>query len=154
MLCISMKAGEYFTVGSDTVVQYNHLYGDRVHLMIHAPKEVPIVRGTVLERSGGPPAWWTPRPSMSGSSPGTARKRTLWRMCAGRWTGWATVRRSGCCGKSWTLFFPGPRKTGRRDNPIWISAGPRPVEIYSAPEVPRAAAAAGGRDGAKRSVPW
>ena len=53
MLCISMKAGEYFTVGSDTVVQYNRLYGDRVHLMIHAPKEVPIVRGTVLERSGG-----------------------------------------------------------------------------------------------------
>ncbi len=53
MLCISMKPSEYFTVGNDTVVQFDRLSGDRVHLIISAPKEVPILRGDVLERRGG-----------------------------------------------------------------------------------------------------
>lgn len=53
MLCISMKAGEYFVIGEKTVVQYDRLSGDRVHLTINAPREVPILRGDVLERSGG-----------------------------------------------------------------------------------------------------
>lgn len=53
MLCISMKTGEYFTVNGDTVIQYDRLYGDRVHLCIHAPREIPIVRGAALERNGG-----------------------------------------------------------------------------------------------------
>ena len=53
MLCISMRAGDYFTVGKDTVVQFDRLTGDRVHLTINAPREVPILRGDVLERSGG-----------------------------------------------------------------------------------------------------
>jgi sRNA-binding carbon storage regulator CsrA len=53
MLCISMKPSEYFTVGKETVVQFDRLSGDRVHLIISAPKEVPILRGDVLERRGG-----------------------------------------------------------------------------------------------------
>ena len=53
MLCISMRAGDYFTVGSSTVVQFDRFTGDRVHLTINAPREVPILRGDVLERSGG-----------------------------------------------------------------------------------------------------
>ena len=53
MLCISMKPGEYFTVGGSTVVQLDRLTGDRVHLTVNAPREVPILRGAVLERSGG-----------------------------------------------------------------------------------------------------
>lgn len=53
MLRISMKPGEYFTVGSDTVVQFDRLRGDRAHLIITAPREVPILRGAVLEREGG-----------------------------------------------------------------------------------------------------
>ncbi len=53
MLRISMKAGDYFTVGSDTVVQFDRLTGERVHLTINAPREVPILRGEVLERNGG-----------------------------------------------------------------------------------------------------
>ena len=32
MLCISMRAGDYFTVGGSTVVQFDRLTGDRVHL--------------------------------------------------------------------------------------------------------------------------
>ena len=53
MLCITLKCGEYFTVGNDTVVQYDKLSGDRIHLTIQAPREVPILRGEVLERNGG-----------------------------------------------------------------------------------------------------
>lgn len=53
MLCISMRAGDYFTVGENTVVQFDRLTGDRVHLTINAPREVPVLRGDVLERSGG-----------------------------------------------------------------------------------------------------
>lgn len=52
MLCISMKAGDYFTVGSSTVVQFERLNGERIHLTINAPREVPILRGDVLERGG------------------------------------------------------------------------------------------------------
>lgn len=53
MLRISMKPGEYFTVGSSTVVQFDRLQGDRAHLIVTAPREVPILRGAVLEREGG-----------------------------------------------------------------------------------------------------
>ena len=53
MLCISMRAGDYFTVGSSTVVQFDRLTGDRAHMTINAPREVPILRGDVLEREGG-----------------------------------------------------------------------------------------------------
>lgn len=55
MLCFTMKRGEYFTVGSDTVILFDQLSSDRVHLSIHAPRDVPIVRSAVLERSGNPP---------------------------------------------------------------------------------------------------
>ena len=53
MLCISLMPGEYFTVGGSTVIQYDRLSGERTHLTIHAPREVPILRGEVLERNGG-----------------------------------------------------------------------------------------------------
>ena len=53
MLCISMTPGEYFTVDGQTVIQLDRLTGERVHLTIHAPREVPILRGEVLERNGG-----------------------------------------------------------------------------------------------------
>jgi len=44
---------DYFVVGNDTVIQYDRISGDKIHLTINAPKEVPIVRGKVLEREGG-----------------------------------------------------------------------------------------------------
>lgn len=53
MLCISLMPGEYFTVGGNTVIQYDRLSGERTHLTIHAPREVAILRGEVLERNGG-----------------------------------------------------------------------------------------------------
>lgn len=63
MLCFTIKCGEYFTVGGDTVVLFDQLAGDRAHLSIEAPRDVPIVRGTVLEREGAPkPAGLTSAP--------------------------------------------------------------------------------------------
>lgn len=55
MLCITMKRGEYFTVNNDTVILFDQLSGERAHLTIHAPRNVAIVRGAVLERGGNPP---------------------------------------------------------------------------------------------------
>ena len=53
MLCITLLPGDYFTVGSDTVIQFDRLSGERIHLIVNAPREVPILRGEVLERQGG-----------------------------------------------------------------------------------------------------
>ena len=53
MLCITMRKVDYFLIGKDIVVQLDTLSGSRVHLTINAPKDVPIVRGEVLERNGG-----------------------------------------------------------------------------------------------------
>ena len=55
MLCITMKRGEYFTVDGETVILFDQLSGERAHLTIHAPRNVAIVRGAVLERNGNPP---------------------------------------------------------------------------------------------------
>ena len=53
MLCITLLPGDYFTMGNDTVIQFDRLSGERVHLIVNAPREVPILRGEVLERQGG-----------------------------------------------------------------------------------------------------
>ena len=55
MLCITMKRGEYFTVDGETVILFDQLSGERAHRTIHAPRNVAIVRGAVLERNGNPP---------------------------------------------------------------------------------------------------
>lgn len=54
MLCFSMRPGEYFTVGGDAVIQLERVSGDRIHLIINAPREVSVLRGSVLERQGLP----------------------------------------------------------------------------------------------------
>ena len=41
MLCITMK------------IRLDRLSDERVHLAIQAPRELPILRGNVLEREGG-----------------------------------------------------------------------------------------------------
>jgi len=53
MLCITMRRGDYVAIGDGIVVQIEYLNNERVHLAIDAPREVPIVRGEVLERGGG-----------------------------------------------------------------------------------------------------
>ena len=53
MLCLSLAPGEYVTVGSDVVLQFDRMSGDHCKLLIQAPREIPVVRGEVLERAGG-----------------------------------------------------------------------------------------------------
>ncbi|NCE66398.1 carbon storage regulator [Pseudoflavonifractor sp. 524-17] len=52
MLCLGLNQGEYLTIGSDVVIQLDRITGDRCKLVIKAPREIPIVRGAVLERHG------------------------------------------------------------------------------------------------------
>ncbi len=52
MLCLSLLPGEYLTIGDDVVLQYSETTGERCRLAISAPREIPIVRGEVLERGG------------------------------------------------------------------------------------------------------
>lgn len=66
MLCLTLAAGEYLTIGSDVVVQLERMTGDRCKLAIQAPRELPILRGAVLEREGGQrPLCLTDRPAPS-----------------------------------------------------------------------------------------
>ena len=53
MLCLNLNVGEYLTIGEDVVVQLDRITGDRCKLVVEAPREVPILRGEVLERNGG-----------------------------------------------------------------------------------------------------
>lgn len=53
MLCLNLAPGDYVTIGGNVVVQLDRISGDRCKLMMEAPKEIPILRGAVLERTGG-----------------------------------------------------------------------------------------------------
>ena len=53
MLCLSLTPGEYLTVGDNVVIQLDRMTGDRCKLIIEAPRDIPVVRGEVLERNGG-----------------------------------------------------------------------------------------------------
>ena len=52
MLALTLSLGNYLTIGDDVVIQLNRITGDRCRLTIDAPREVPVVRGEVLERQG------------------------------------------------------------------------------------------------------
>ena len=52
MLSLQLKTGEYLTIGKDVVVQLSDISSNRCKLMIEAPREVPVVRGELLERAG------------------------------------------------------------------------------------------------------
>ncbi len=52
MLCLSLLPGEYVTIGENVVLQYDRTTGDRCRIVLNAPREIPIVRGAVLEREG------------------------------------------------------------------------------------------------------
>jgi len=53
MLSLGLRQGEYLTIGENVVVQLDRIAGDRCKLVIQAPRQIPVVRGTVLEREGG-----------------------------------------------------------------------------------------------------
>ena len=41
------------TIGDHVVIQLDRLTAERAHMTISAPREIPILRGKVLEREGG-----------------------------------------------------------------------------------------------------
>ena len=72
VLCLNLNQGEYLTTGEDVVVQLYGISGDRCKLMINAPKEIPVLRGKVLERTGGQ------RPECVFDGPLWHRKEIIW----------------------------------------------------------------------------
>ena len=62
MLKLSLTPGEYITVNGNVVVQLYRCENGRAYLAIDAPRDIPIVRGAVLERQGGrrPPGLMEP----------------------------------------------------------------------------------------------
>ena len=51
MLSLQLKSGEYLTIGNDIAVQVFQ-NGPTLRVAVKAPREVPILRGEVLERNG------------------------------------------------------------------------------------------------------
>jgi carbon storage regulator CsrA len=72
MLSLQLKTGDYMTIGEDVVVQLDHISGDRCKLMIQAPKDMTILRGEVLERTGGE------RPECVFDGPRRHRQEVIW----------------------------------------------------------------------------
>ena len=63
MLKLTLLPDEYLTVNGDIVVQLLRVAGGGADVAVEAPREIPIVRGAVLERSGGQrPACLAPPP--------------------------------------------------------------------------------------------
>ena len=54
MLSLQIKSGEYITIGENVVIQVFQRSGSQFRLAIQAPRELPIVRGEVRERTGAP----------------------------------------------------------------------------------------------------
>ena len=63
MLKLTLLPDEYLTVNGHIVVQLVRAAGGRAEVAVDAPREFPIVRGSVLERNGGKrPDCLTPPP--------------------------------------------------------------------------------------------
>ena len=52
MLSLQLKSGDYLTIGDNVVVQVFKETGAQFRVSIPAPREVPILRGQVRERTG------------------------------------------------------------------------------------------------------
>lgn len=53
MLKLTLFPDEYFTIDEKIVVQLQRIAGGRVILAVEAPREMPVLRGTLLEQQGG-----------------------------------------------------------------------------------------------------
>ena len=50
MLSLQLKSGDYLTIGDDIAVQIFQQSGSAFSVAVKAPREIPILRGEVLER--------------------------------------------------------------------------------------------------------
>ncbi|NBJ90928.1 carbon storage regulator [Acutalibacter sp. 1XD8-36] len=51
MLTLRLKPGEYLTIGENITVQIFHRKGDSIEVAVEAPKEIPVLRGKLVERT-------------------------------------------------------------------------------------------------------
>lgn len=72
MLCLSLLPGEYVTIGDNVVLQYDRTIGERCRIALKAPREVTILRGEVLERTGAE------RPECVFDKPRPCRRELPW----------------------------------------------------------------------------
>lgn len=49
-LVLQVREGEWILIGNDIVVTLERLQGTRTSISIRAPKDVRVLRGTVIER--------------------------------------------------------------------------------------------------------
>lgn len=72
MLSLQLKTGDYMTIGGNVVVQLDRISGNRCKLMVQAPRDMAILRGEVLERTGGE------RPECVFDGPRQHRQEVFW----------------------------------------------------------------------------
>lgn len=53
MLKLTLFPDEYFTIDEKIIIQLQRIAGGRVILAVEAPREMPVLRGTLLEQQGG-----------------------------------------------------------------------------------------------------
>ncbi len=51
MLTLRLKPGEYLTIGKDITVQVFRRKGDSIEVAVEAPREIPVLRGKLVERT-------------------------------------------------------------------------------------------------------
>lgn len=124
MLCISMKPGDYFTVGESTVVQLDRLTGDRVHLTVNAPREISILRGAVLERGGGerPACVFEPAARSARQLPWNGAKREALAQMRRTLEGMESTPEVQILREKLELMFPRPPEGGAEDSHL-VSTG-------------------------------
>lgn len=72
MLSLTLLKGEYFTIGDDIVIQIRHTSEDRCKLTVHAPRDIPVIRGELLERRG------EKRPDFVVDTPSWTKQKIRW----------------------------------------------------------------------------
>ena len=126
MLCLNLTPGEYMTIGEDIVVQLDRITGDRCKLVVQAHREIPILRGEVLERTGGErpscvfdaPRWHRQEiPWNRSKAQALAAMRMLLDTMDGRDSNVQTLRRQ------LNHMFPLTQETGKAEQPTKVSNG-------------------------------
>lgn len=54
MLFLQLNPGEYLTIGEDIAIQVFQDSGSKIRVGVSAPRDLPVLRGEVRERAGGP----------------------------------------------------------------------------------------------------
>jgi len=67
MLSLQLKSGDYFTIGDNITVQVLKRSSSLVRVIVEAPREIPVLRGKVHERTEERPEWLREKPPKSPS---------------------------------------------------------------------------------------